>query len=486
MPTATVVGAYPSPEGVAAGLARISRSTDPIAALVADAIDQSAAARRSNEKIIYEYGHSSIAEGAVFGVAIENIPRSLSLDLVAHRLASYTQLSYRYVGAGAMPTPFYIPEEWSDGPARVVVDRALAVAGAAYDRLLAGLTTYLTETGAATTPLQAARLATEDARYVMPLVQMTQLGMTTNARTWGQVIGHLRGHETTEGRRLGDALHAALQPLAPSLFPDKYLGAATYPASGYDALRAVAARLPHPIGDWAHGDWLPTRDGVKLVAHDPDGERHLASTLLANARGCSLAQAQVALSSAKPQDIHSLIQSVYAGLGSHDRAPREFETVSYTLEITQSETCYHQLIRHRMATQTAQDRTIDLGYETPPMIEAAGLDAIYQAGMDALEDAYADLIRITGRDEQAARLAGRILGNGHRRRTLLHVNAREAIEITRLRSDQHAQWEVRRLADALHALIAAVHPSIGRACGGRDAFKAGLISPGMEARDDNV
>jgi len=474
-PTATVVGTYTSPEGVAAGLARISRSTRPIAELVADAIDQSDAARRSNERIIYEYGHSSIAEGAVFGVAIENIPRSLSIDVVAHRLASYTQLSYRYVTVGAAPIPFYIPEEWRAGPARTIVDHALATARDTYDRLQTGLAVHLVATGAAATTLQAERLATEDARYAMPLLQMTQLGMTTNARTWGQVIGRLRGHETTEGRLLGDALHTALQPLAPSLFPDKYLGASTYPASGYASVRAVADRLPRPIGDWTHGDWLPIRDGVKLVAHDPDGERHLAAHLLASARGCSLAEAQVASAAATRRDIDDMIRAAYTGMGAHDRVPRAFETVSYTVEIAQSEACYHQLIRHRMTTQTAQDRPVDLSYEIPPMIEEAGLTSIYRTGMGVLEDAYADLIRVMGRDERTARLAGRILGNGHRRRTMLHINAREAIELTRLRADKHAQWEVRRVADALHALISDVHPIIGLACGGRDVFKSGAL-----------
>ena len=88
-------------------------------------------------------------------------------------------------------------------------------------------------------------------------------------------------------------------------------------------------------------------------------------------------------------------------------------------------------------------------------------------GMAMLEDAFARL----GGDARAAI----ILGNGHNRRTLLHLNARELIELSRLRMDRHAQWDVRDRVAAIMALIATVHPNVAWACGGRDAFKTGQL-----------
>src|SRR5438067_5916227 len=119
-PSVAGVGRSPSPEGVAAGLARISRDATPIPELVRQAVEDTELARRRNEHIIYEYGHSSIAEGAVFGVAVQDIPRSLSIDLVSHRLASYTQLSYRYVPVEKVPVQFFLPEEFRTGRKRSV------------------------------------------------------------------------------------------------------------------------------------------------------------------------------------------------------------------------------------------------------------------------------------------------------------------------------------------------------------------------------
>src|ERR687884_523303 len=416
-PTVAVVGRYPSPEGVAAGLARISRDATPIPALVRQAVEDTELARRRNENIIYEYGHSSIAEGAVFGVAVQDIPRSLSIDLVSHRLASYTQLSYRYVPVEKVPVQFFLPEEFRSGPQRAIFDDAVERTSSLYAAIYERMMAHLLATGQSKTEGGARRRATEDARYVLPLAQTTQLGMTANARMWAHVITRLLSHALPEGRALGETLKAALQPSAPSLFPDKYIHALPFPAGALEALAARVATLPSPTGTRVY----PSSGGVTLLEYDPAAEEKLAAAL------------------------------------------REFETVCYTLELVHSEACYHQLIRHRMSTQLAQPRTAALGYTVPPLVDEAGCLAAYREGMAVLEDAFARL----GGDERASI----ILGNGHNRRTLLHLNARELIELSRLRMDKHAQWDVRDRAAAIVALIETVHPTVAWACGGGDAFQ---------------
>ena len=74
-----------------------------------------------------------------------------------------------------------------------------------------------------------------------------------------------------------------------------------------------------------------------------------------------------------------------------------------------------------------------------------------------------------------------VLANGHNVRALLRLDARELIELSRLRNDRHAQWEIRDLSIALVERVRAVHPAIARACGGRDAFKAGRVQVALPA-----
>jgi flavin-dependent thymidylate synthase len=462
-PTVAVVGRYPSPEGVAAGLARISRDATPIPELVRQAVEDTELARRRNENIIYEYGHSSIAEGAVFGVAVQDIPRSLSIDLVSHRLASYTQLSYRYVPVERVPVQFFLPEEFRSGSRRSIFDGAVERTSSLYAAMYARMTAHLLATGQSKTEGGARRRATEDARYVLPLAQTTQLGMTANARMWAHVITRLLSHALPEGRALGETLKAALQPSAPSLFPDKYIHALPFPNSALEALAARVATLPSPAGTRV----FPSRDGVTLLEYDSAAEEKLAAALLFRVSDLDAAQRAAMVAAMTPAERAALLRAAFTGIAAHDAALREFETVSYTLELVHSEACYHQLIRHRMSTQLAQPRTAALGYTVPPLVDEAGCLALYREGMAVLEDAFARL----GGDERASI----VLGNGHNRRTLLHLNARELIELSRLRLDTHAQWDVRDRVAAIVALIETVHPNVAWACGGRDAFKTGSL-----------
>ena len=109
----------------------------------------------------------------------------------------------------------------------------------------------------------------------------------------------------------------------------------------------------------------------------------------------------------------------------------------------------------------------------PPLIAEAGLAEPYLEAVHALEETYTAL----GGDERARIM----LANGHNVRALLRLDARELIELSRLRNDHHAQWEIRDLSIELVERVRAVHPLIARACGGRDAFKAGRISIAMPA-----
>lgn len=461
-PSVSLLGTYPAPEGVAAGLARISRDATPISDLVRQAVDDTTMARRRNENIIYAYGHSSIAEGAVFAIAVENIPRALSIDVVAHRLASYTQLSYRYVPVEDAPVQFFMPQEFRTGFLREVFEEAVEHAWATYTQLYNRMTAYLLETGEASTKSAAQRRATEDARYVLPLAQSTQVGMTANARTWGLVMSRLLSHPLSEGRQLGEQLKALLQPIAPSLFPDKYIHALPYPQGGLDALAALAARLVEP-----EPSPKTTRPGVALLDIDPHGEEKLAAALLFRVTTLDGAARAALAARLSPAERTDLVKAALQDITAHDTVLREFETLDYTLELVHSEACYHQFIRHRMSTQLAQRRTPDLGYTVPPLVEQAGVAQLYHDGMARLEDAYSAL----GGDERASI----ILGNGHNRRTLLHLNARALVELSRLRADMHAQWEVRDHTVEIVKQIGAMHPSVAWACGGRDAFKEGLL-----------
>jgi len=109
------------------------------------------------------HGYWSVLEHSVYTFSIEGISRVASHQLVRHRIASYTQLSYRF----AKPIEEYyqpiIPPS-TERRAREIIDKAYKEAYSYYYKLL--------ESG----------VPEEDARYVLPNGVNTNIVVTMNAR----------------------------------------------------------------------------------------------------------------------------------------------------------------------------------------------------------------------------------------------------------------------------------------------------------------
>ena len=97
-----------TPETVAAAYARISRNPRPVNELRALARGEVEKARASNRNIVFEMGHSSIAEHAVFNLDVLKVSRLLVEEIEKFRLVSYTEKSQRYV---LFKDDFTIPAE---------------------------------------------------------------------------------------------------------------------------------------------------------------------------------------------------------------------------------------------------------------------------------------------------------------------------------------------------------------------------------------
>ena len=472
-PRVQIVGrAARSPEAITAGMARISRDPTPVPQLIKEARDNTALARQRNQRVVYEYGHNSVAEHGCFSAAIWDIPRLLSLEIVRHRLAAYTQHSGRYIPFEEVSRQFYLPREYRRGRARRVFEEAVSRSYAAYREIYAGCTAYLLDKYPRMRASSAERRATEDARYVLPLAQTTQVGVTTNAREFALMITRLLSSPLPESRETGEKLFAQLHPIAPSLFPEKYIHALPYPQSGWDAVQEAAATLG--IAATSKGDDisnadspLPTGSGeaVRLIRFDPDGERNVAAALLFHSSQQTHAGAQQAVANLDAEQVGQVIRSAYRGLHAHDTILREFELLHYQFEMVMSEAAYHQFIRHRMKTEISQAHSPAHGRTLPPLVRNAGFADMYLRTLDHLEETYLSL----GADQRAEI----VLANGHNTRILVDLNAREVVEMSRIRSDRHAQWDIRNVSDAIVSAVKHVHPHVGLVCGGRDSFKDG-------------
>lgn len=186
----------PDPERTVAAAARLCYSPAS-AAEIARAMPPEKT-RSFVEKLV-EMGHQSPLEHVSFTFAIDGVSRSLSHQLVRHRIASYSQKSQRYVDEKEFT--WIMPPSIEKNPAaREIFEAQIESIRRCYAEL-------------------AAAVPREDARYILPNACETKLVVTMNARS---LLHFFRvrccNRAQWEIRRLAEMMLAEVRKKAPTLF----------------------------------------------------------------------------------------------------------------------------------------------------------------------------------------------------------------------------------------------------------------------------
>lgn len=130
--------------------------------------------------MLMSYGHESPVEHVSFTFAIEGVSRSLTHQLVRHRIASYSQQSQRYVRLQQFE--YVIPPEIeNDSKAKVIFIKSMENSQQSYNDIVDILNEKYMESGMNDT--SADKKAIEDARYVFPNACETKIIVTMNVRS---------------------------------------------------------------------------------------------------------------------------------------------------------------------------------------------------------------------------------------------------------------------------------------------------------------
>ncbi len=443
-----------TPETISAAYARISRDPKHVSELRRAARFGVARARKSNENIIFGLGHASVAEHASLNFDVSGISRLASEELQSHRLLSFTEKSQRYITIGS---DCVTPPEANGTKAEELLNNLVPALFDAYENIGERLKRrYLSAVTNELTALEQRDLenkAKEDARYLLPLSCMTQMGMTMNARNVEHVVRDLSDHPLAELRELGVAISEAVGNLAPSLV--KYTVRGDFPRLNRKLLAEDFRSPRERLGG-------PPRFGpdVRIVSSTPHGEAQIAQALGFSSGGS-------AWSSTGTLSENTMIwKTVFRGMGVHDTVPREFELAAIVFEAEVSASCFAQLKRHRMMTLLAQPYDSNASFIVPPSIAEAGETSTFSKSAEIAITSAAKLEQIG-----FGSLAPYALTNAHRRRVIIQANARELYHFARLRCDGHAQWEIRLLGQAMIELAKEIWPNVFALACGKDEFK---------------
>lgn len=186
----------PNPENTVAAAARLCYSDSGIAQLTEKM--QGAKASQLIAKLL-EMGHMSPLEHVSFTFGVEGVSRTLTHQLVRHRIASYTQKSQRYVREDRFD--YVTPPSVARDP----------VAHGKYLEIMEELQTAYAQL--------AAIVDNEDARYILPNACHTSIIVTMNCRSLHNFFAHrCCTRAQWEIRRLAWKMLEIVRDRAPALF----------------------------------------------------------------------------------------------------------------------------------------------------------------------------------------------------------------------------------------------------------------------------
>lgn len=445
-----------TPEVISAAYARISRSSKSVSELREEALAELAKARKSNQTIVFDLGHASVAEHAVFNFDIIGISRLLTDSLETLRFASFTEKSQRYV---TFSRDYVVPAELDQPRHQAlkelyceVLDSLFAEYQASFEALKAHHASLSPDLGAQ----DREGRAKEDARYILPLATKTQLGMTLNARSLENLLRRLISHPLLEAKELYSELLNQAREVCPSLV--RYVEAEPF-EGGFQPLGIDTSSE-------AFGDEAPLR----LVDSTPDADDRILATLLYEQSQASWQRCRDTVANLSAEAKAELWEQVFSGIQPWSKMPRAFELVDFTLELNISESCWAQFKRHRVGTLIRQKRPRAASPVVPKLIQAVGREEIWLELMNNASDLRANLTALSPDLAPYARL------NADRVKLLVKMNLREIYHLVRLRSDTHAQWEINRLSHLIEKNLAELAP-------GATAFLCGKSEFAQRAAD---
>jgi flavin-dependent thymidylate synthase len=448
-----------TPETISAAYARISRSPKAVNELREIAREEVDKARQSNRNIVFEMGHSSVAEHAVFNIDLIGVSRLLVEEVEKFRLCSFTEKSQRYV---LFNKDFVIPEEIKEASLTDLFTATVEMQNEYYHVLYEKLRPYVFDKHKTLAEDPANKLllegwAKEDARYAISMATQTQLGMTINARNLELMLRRLTALPFVEAQEYSKKLYAATKEIAPSLI--RYTQ-----ATDYDKFTRLNLRSHADVLSQKYSSGAKKLTAVQLTSFTPAADNRIAAALLFSSSDSNYAQCLKIAGKMTPREKKALFKTVFANLQAHDAVLRDLENVDLQFELVLSSSCFAQLKRHRMSTIIAQDYNPQLGVTVPPSIKAIGQQKAYLEIMRQTQSAY-EQIR-----QKAPMAAAYVLANAHRKRVLMKFNAREMYHLARLRADAHAQWDIRNLTEKMLKLAKKVMPlTLMMACG-KDNF----------------
>ncbi len=216
-------------------------------------------------------------------------------------------------------------------------------------------------------------------RFLLPASSLANVGMTINAREIEHLVSKMLSHPLSEVRMAGTEIKEVSQAEVPTLV--KY-------AQRNDYFEFLHGRMSVPRQNY----YPPTGLTCELKQFTSNGEDEFLAAVLYRFSLCSYQDCLDEVADMTDQEKTDLAKKALGTMGKFDWPLREAEHITYTFDVVMDQGAYYEVKRHRMMTQTPQELTCLLGYDTPSLIERAGFSSEYGFAMDTAAIAYEKVV----------------------------------------------------------------------------------------------
>jgi thymidylate synthase ThyX len=409
------------------------------------------------DRVFFEFGDDSVAQLGGVHLACEQASQLLAKAIEWGRLAAYLEQSTRYMRYDDRPGDRWrltVPPEIAGGPAGEAYEDFATRTFETYGRLFQPLYDLFTERFPKD-PNDSDFLyrstitakTCDTLRVLLPAGTRSNLGVFATGQSYEQMLIRMRAHPLAEVREYADLMLVELRKVIPAFLKrvdleDRGVAWSRYLAATREGTREVTDKF-------AEGIESGHRETVTLTDYDPLGEEKVvaaamyASSPLPDDRLQSLAHTM------SPDEREAVLRAYLGERGNRRHRPgRAFERIAYRFDVLCDYGAFRDLQRHRLLTLEWQALSPALGFDTPEVIEDAGMTHEWNRVMEDSALTWATVAEHAGPD-----VAQYAVAMAYRIRFVMQMNAREAMHLIELRSSPQGHPTYRRVAQQMHDLI---------------------------------
>lgn len=436
-------------EEIAMAMAVTSRSPLPFDEILAQTDSQKSS--KFLEKFYITYGHGSIADTAFIHIALENISQIAIKALENTRLAAYQEKSTRYQ---IMDREHHVePKGIKKSVHHKLFEQTINELFDLYEDFVKVLLEKARDKeprkdgesdGAYENRIRIPVI--DRCRLILPAAVMGNVGLTMSGRSIEYTIAKLLSSPLAEAQEIGQEMKKVARKNLPILvqFAD--------PIEHLQSLETELGKYCPRITKELQSKKQDTRR-VRLVRHDKDGLDRVIIGVLQRFTNRSYSEINKLVRKMTPKQKETLLdRAMGERKARHDKPLRELELTDFTFDIVCDYGAFRDLQRHRLCTQTLQPLSTELGYEEPLNLKETGMAKQYHEIMAKVDKAFKQIAKDFPLEAQY------LVPMAYKKRTLFHMNLREALYLIELRSRPQGHISYRRVSWDMWDEINKVHP----------------------------